>query len=34
VVLAALPAHPIRPGNDDGPQFDFRAEATSGWRLP
>jgi ABC-type transporter Mla MlaB component len=33
VVLGALPVHPIRRGNDDGPQFDFRAEGTSGWRL-
>jgi len=23
----------MRRGNDDGPQFDFRADGTSGWRL-
>lgn len=33
VVLGALPMHPIRWGNDDGPQFDLRADGTSGWRL-
>lgn len=33
VVLAALPVHPIRRGNDEGPQFGFRAEGTSDWRL-
>ncbi|MGH3123366.1 MAG: MEDS domain-containing protein, partial [Streptosporangiaceae bacterium] len=33
VVLGALPVHPIRRGNDDGPQFTFSADGPSGWRL-
>lgn len=32
-LLGALPVHPIRWGHDAGPQFDFRADGTSGWLL-
>lgn len=33
MLLGALPVHPVRWGNDPGPQFGFHADGASGWRL-